>query len=239
MEQFGTFGQWVDGYEVDRLGVHRLTVAQKYASFDSLFTLPKKDGSRLPISGSIPWARTTLSPESDSGAGVIRWFYEGVPNEELAEVPEVYEFEGSFNQEPITSHPKIQQLLRQYRGRLDGGGVVWPAKVSGGAGGGLSRTVGTTAQNPLYGVDSYLAFGAIWRRTKVYDKGQIPPSILDGLGLIFENPPGDPETPPRRNWLKLGPQSRERGNVTEITDSYLLSGIGGWLPQIYDGSDLS
>lgn len=236
MELFGEYTPWVSSYEVDRLGVHRVVVSKKYAD---ILLEQKRDGGRIAVG--VPWVRTTVDPEEGGGNGVINWFHEGVPKEELSGTPEVFEFEGSFNQQPITAHPNIQTLIRNYRGRIEDGRIVWPARIgssasSGGLGGSRQTQLAT---NPLFGVEDYLALGAVWKQSKVYDAEALPDDLLEGVGLIFENPPGNPNTPRNRNWLKMAPLGRTRGNVTEVTNAYLLSGFGGWLPAIYDGSDLA
>jgi hypothetical protein len=46
---------------------------------------------------------------------------------------------------PITSHPDIENLLKTYGGVLKGDRVEWPTTIP-----------GSTARNPMYGVDSFI-----------------------------------------------------------------------------------
>ena len=236
MEYFGEFTPWLSNWIEDRLGCHRATISCRWNS-------GKPNRSTAVDLGTFtdgvvfPYVRSEHNGD-EGGQGITNHYFEGVP----AEIPDrvSYEFQGSFNQEPITSHPKIGELLKKYKGRLEDGEILWAEKDPTQQ----SKRKGTNRKgavvegiNPMYGVQAYLAIGAVWTVTRLYSNSSIPSSILGGIGTI-KTPPGAPPTPAGRNWLKMSPVGRTRGNVLEVADCYMLSGIGGWLAPVYDGSDI-
>ena len=71
----------------------------------------------------------------------------------------------------------------------------------------------------------------------------IPSGILRGIGTIVDKPPGIeqfklPGAAKKRNWLKLAPKIKRRGNAVEITEEYMLSGPNGWLRDVYGQAQL-
>lgn len=226
----GSFPHYLESWEVDRLAVHRIVIARRWVERpDSTI-----DPSVLPVSG-IPFVRFHVTPEDGGGHGISRWYFEGAPPQSsLTEAVYGFEFEGTFSQEPITSHPRWQALKERYGGRLEGGEVKFPETLPQELQGkGLSKVKLKTGEekNPLYGVETYLSLGAVWSVTRAYRT--IPDNLLEGVGCVVKNPPGNPPTPEGRNWLKMAPTGRRRGNVAEITHRYMLSGIGGWVEDIY------
>ena len=69
----------------------------------------------------------------------------------------------------------------------------------------------------------------------------MPSSIFHAIGTV-QSPPqiGKFNLPGlgQRNWLKLAPKVRMRGNTIEITMEYMLSGPLGWFPEIYSTGQL-
>ena len=47
-----------------------------------------------------------------------------------------------------------------------------------------------------------------------------------------------PSAAKKRNWLKLAPKIKRRGNAAEITEEYMLSGPNGWLSDVYGQAQL-
>ena len=91
----------------------------------------------------------------------------------------------------------------------------------------------------MYGVESWLVAGAMYRVT--YVSKTVPQSIFLGIGTV-QTPPqiGKFNLPNlgKRNWLKLAPKVRMRGNSIEITLEYMLSGPLGWFTEIYSVAQL-
>jgi hypothetical protein len=91
----------------------------------------------------------------------------------------------------------------------------------------------------MYGVESWLVAGAIYRVT--FAAKTVPSSIFYGIGTT-QTPPqiGKFHMPAlgKRNWLKLAPKVRLRGNSIEITLEFMLSGPLGWFSEVYSTSQL-
>ncbi len=89
--------------------------------------------------------------------------------------------------------------------------------------------------NPVFGVTHFLSLGLIWSRTSIVKI--IPSGILNRVGCIDDPQGSAVSQPPNvswpRNWLYLAPQSRERGNVIQLTERWMLSGRKGWNGDIY------
>lgn len=152
-----------------------------------------------------------------------------------------FEIDGSMSEDPIETHPSFLGLLKSKYG--------WDqnerrfAETIGSSGGGdtaLSGEKKAGKANPLFGTDSWLAVGAIYRRT--YAARAIPPSAFFGIGTITSRPPdiGQFNMPSlgKRNWLKLAPKIVRTGNAIRISEEWMLSGPNGWLTQIYNAGQL-
>lgn len=85
----------------------------------------------------------------------------------------------------------------------------------------------------MFGVEDYFRMEGSYRFR--YAEMQLPASLLNGVGFIATNLPGQPPNfdVDRRNWLKLPPTWRRRGSVFEINEVYWLSGPGGWPEPVY------
>ena len=93
----------------------------------------------------------------------------------------------------------------------------------------------------MFGVDNWLVVGAVFRKT--YAARHIPSGILRGIGTVVDKPPGIerfkiPGTAKKRNWLKMAPKLKRKGNAVEITEEYMLSGPNGWLRDVYGQAQL-
>ena len=230
MDLYGEFTPYRISWEVDRIGVHRIVMGLQYVGIPVMDTAP--DPPR-----DILFVRAVDQPEDGGSHGVVQYYFEGATDADIDRAVPQYDFNGSYNQEPITSHPEILKLLKKYKGRLKDGRVDWPAYLTAGGGSSVALGGGGTKSsdvNPLYGVDSYLDFGAVWTETRMYK--ELPGFLWEGVGEIFANVPGGAPTPNGRNWLKLAPVGRQRGNVTEVNFPYLLSGRRGWVEPVYNGS---
>jgi hypothetical protein len=230
---YGKFEPWLEQYEVDRLGVARIVLCKQW--IETPPGISDAPVTILPIQ--IPFVLFSSGQTGPFKHGIAKWCYEG--READNELQEEYAFEGSFNQEPIQTHPDFKNLLTKYGGSEPAEGVVsWPKELPNPpTNRGFSNTSNDGQRNPMHGVDSYLALGAVW--TVTYVRKVIPTDLLDDVGCIVENPPGHPPTPQGRNWLKLAPTGRKRGNVTQISERYMLSGRSGWVSDIYKRNQYS
>jgi len=204
------------------------------------FSLPGGFGfagarGRQDASGSWNWEITceggpSISPGGSPGAGG------GV--EEMAE----YAFEPSDLELPITSHPDILKLIDTYGGRVEDGRVIFRDKVpktKEGDQAAAKDLVTKKGASPMFGVEAYTSFAGTWTKSYTLTKGDGLKDIFADVEKIVENPPmpgwitftfGN-----NRNWLKRMPSIRVKGNSLQITERYLLSGLGGHNPAVYTG----
>ena len=177
--------------------------------------------------------------QSEEGGYEVTLHFEGLESE-AQDDQTTFEFDVSMSEDPIESHPNFDAIAAKYG--WDDVERSFPksapeASESGSALGKKSKA----KTNPLYGVESYLAVGAVYRKT--YASRTIPSGVLRGIGSIVERPPGVgqfnlPSTGGKRNWLKLAPKIRRRGNSVEVTEEWMLSGPNGWNKDVYSGGQL-
>ena len=144
-----------------------------------------------------------------------------------------FTFEPGFAQVSIETHPKFQSLLETYGGTLSDGAVTWPATLSGGGNeGGLSGGGGPSEKsNPMFGVREYLRLEGTYHYRYAT---QTLNGIGAGVGQIHTSGlPGVPPIYPDRNWLKAPAVYERHGPVYVVTESYWLSGPGGWPRPVY------
>lgn len=177
--------------------------------------------------------------QSEEGGYEVTLHYEGL-EDEAKDDQTTFEFDVSMSEDPIESHPNFDAIAEKYG--WDEVEKAFPKFPPGGTsdGGALSKKT-KAKKNPLYGTESYLAVGAIFRKT--YATRTIPPGVLRGIGSIVERPPDIgqfrlPSTGSKRNWLKLAPKIRRRGNSVEVTEEWMLSGPNGWNKDIYSSGQL-
>lgn len=142
------------------------------------------------------------------------------------------EWDSSFAEEPIESHPNLLKLMETYKGTFDEAQkpkrVAWAETVTGLPGMGKKEV-----KNPMLGVQTYRVLGVVFRKT--YCSKSLPDHILEGIGRIVDNLPGGYPTPPERNWLSLPPKISQKGNVYQLVEELLLSPLKNkWLPEVHD-----
>lgn len=164
-----------------------------------------------------------------------------VPGQVVDEIAQ-YSFEPADLEVPITSHPDILKLMKIYGATIEGNHVLFPANK-------LTDTkntseavqqVKTSKASPMFGVEAYLSFQGTWTKSYTIKKG-------GGVGDIFTEVEKIVPTVPMpswinltfgkgREWLKRMPILRFAGTSLQITERYLLSGIGGHNPAVYTGN---
>lgn len=204
---------------------------------------PPDPGWGLPCVG----AQATIG---ENGLVEINFNFEGFANQNnygFAEREETIQFEmdASFADEPIETHPAFQWLKKMY-GPWKKDSRSWPEYLTDAAGGTENAyTEGSDAENqkenPLFGVSSYLAVGAVFRKS--YSSSKIPAGLFSRLGTIVQSPPGVgqfriPAQGKRHNWLKMPPKVVRRGNCVQITEEWMMSGPKGWITPIYSAGQL-
>ncbi len=208
--------------ETDRYGVLSAIVTRRRVEpSDIAITQYLLPGAEPPMP--VPCVRRSRTYKG--GFALYTYRYEGVVNDLSFEDRIFCDLEGSDNQEPIQTHPLFAAIYKKYDGKPKGNGTFdfFPLKLKDGS------------PNPLAGATSYLALGAIWSRTHVMR--ELPAGIFDNVGTIQQPQGSQVSKPPfvaaPRNWLYLAPQSRERGNVIQLTERWMLSGRKGWNPDVY------
>lgn len=164
---------------------------------------------------------------------------EGV-NFESSEAVEV-EIDGSMSGDPIQSHPNFAVLKVKFGWNTAKEEFAETLPTTSGQQTALSGSKTKSRRNPLHGEDSYLAVGAVFRVT--YTTRNPPNDVLEGIGTVVERPPGwgllNIAHPRGRNWLKLAPRVRLRGNAGSYAAEWMLSGPNGWIRDVYGAAQLA
>jgi len=154
--------------------------------------------------------------------------YEGFEDGKDESDEESIEFDPSFSEEPIESHPSFIYLKNRFGGRLDDKGKVQWNETIAPTGSALKASGSKEVKNPLFGISTYLALKSVFRRT--YTVRELPSDLLEAYGEIVESLPDGFPTPSGRNWLRLPPKVSKRGNVFQISEELILSPVGGKWP---------
>jgi hypothetical protein len=173
---------------------------------------------------------------------VVTYNYEGASggDNSFSEDEVTFELDTTMAEEPIETHPSFAALKKLYGWDQDERRFnEFLAQVP--KEGALAGTKEKGKPNPLFGVDSYLAIGCVYRKT--YAARTLPAAILRGIGTIVEKPPDIgqfhlPSSISKRNWLKLAPKISKRGSAIQISEEWMLSGPSGWKKPIYDKGQL-
>ncbi|MEI6035102.1 MAG: hypothetical protein WCS65_12595 [Verrucomicrobiae bacterium] len=147
-----------------------------------------------------------------------------------------YELDFTQAQNPIEVHPRFKALKEKYgwAERKDGS-WGFPEKVSSAKSTGSEQSVGESRDgiSALFGVTDWLDVGAVWRKNWISGDSEIPIEIFTNLGRV-DRPDGPiPVIGQGRNWIKGPVKARGRGKSWELTVEWMLSGRGGWEPEIY------
>jgi len=190
----------------------------------------------------LPYRSRAFAQEED-GTFKVTLHFEGVTNEFTPDDQEkvTFELDTSMAEDPIQTHPFFDTLKTRYGWDATKEQFSETLPETGGQQTALSGGSNKTKKNPLFGVENWLVIGAVFRKT--YAARVIPSGILRGIGTVIDRPPGIdqfriPGAAKKRNWLKLAPKIRRRGNAVEITEEYMLSGPNGWTRDVYGQSQL-
>lgn len=229
-------GQW----NVSETGIHSVSIMERFHMEAWDYEPNWKDVPEPPVSLALVKTRIDFN---EDGYGDIVWSFQGMgmggPSG-ISATQEVKQLRGNMTREPITSHPDIGQWIKDgYATGFTDGEVDWKTKDPTGK----SKRKGfdksgdkVTGINPLYGVRDYLAAGAEYTVTTAR-RGRLPSDLFTSVGRVFVAPPGMPVID-GRNWLMAGVSARQRGNSFEIRKHWLMSGIGGWIADLYKPAEL-
>jgi len=232
MKLLGQFGvPYLESWTLDQWGVANATMALKIVGAEAL--------GQYDVEGSTPRCNFTppdmlvmrkqVAPQDGGSWAIVRWFYEGLYQDTgYAE----YELETTERDVPLLAHPFIYKIMAAFQGWQDDEGLHFPRVLTGAAAKNGISSGGTPNTNPMFGVESFIDIGAVWRKVTVQKK--IP---AGSPGHVVEVPDTE-KTPPSlgsgtRNWLTMPVRSRKRGKHYEITEEWMLSGRGGWNEDIY------
>ncbi|MEQ1861998.1 MAG: hypothetical protein ABMA13_18930 [Chthoniobacteraceae bacterium] len=222
---------------ISETGIASVDVPIYVASLLEALTVLPNLGIGLPY-------RSRAFAQEDDGTFKVTLHFEGLSDDAADNEEEkvTFELDTSMAEDPIQTHPFFDKLKSRYGwdATKEQFSETLPddaqqAALSAGAQGSKAK------KNPMFGVESWLVVGAVFRKT--YAARIIPASILRGIGTIVSRPPGIeqfkiPNPARKRNWLKLAPKIKRRGNAVEITEEYMLSGPNGWLADMYGQSQL-
>ncbi len=225
----GANGGW------DRNGITRINVPVYVANLADVINLntgaiAKQLGISFPCIGA-PFQQT------EDGNYMVTCQFEGPGSSIGSDDNITFELDTTMSEDPIESHPNFAAIADKYGWNATE--KAFQINMPGTQKTTVALKNGTSldkATNPLYGVQSFLAFGCVFRKT--YASKTIPSNIFESVGSIVSAPPSIgqfalPTAPTKRNWLKMSPKLRRRGSVVEVTEEWMLSGPGGWNADVY------
>lgn len=208
-----------------------------YCAADRLSTLMPARGSAHPEYSWLTAEGARVTGE-EGGWMKIQVDYTGMlgsgTGDDEDDNPPTYTMSLALSEEPLESHPRYDTLTDDdvqdavtlaKNPATDADGKPVPADTTGWA----------VLKVELYdrirrGFDSFRDPKVTWRKDWV---SNTRPSNLNDVGNIA-TPGGSPPSPASgRNWLSAGLESRERGGVFENSETFELSGRGGWNEDIY------
>ena len=188
----------------------------------------------------LPYRSRNFSQEDDGSFKVVLHF-EGIADDNKDDDRVTFELDTSMAEDPIQTHPFFAALKSRYGWDAVKEQFAETLPEQSGQQTALSGSGKKATKNPLFGVENWLVIGAVFRKT--YAKRDIPGNLLRGIGTIVEKPPGIdqfkiPSAAKKRNWLKVAPKIKRKGNAVEITEEYMLSGPNGWIKDVYGQAQL-
>jgi hypothetical protein len=222
------------GGSVDRTGIVSVDVPMWVATLSEALSVS------APLGLGVPLVSRNFKQSEDGGYEVTLHF-EGMEGTAPKEDETTFEFDVSMSEDPIEAHPNFDAISEKYGwDEVEKAFPKFPPGTATSDGSALGKK-SKAKKNPLYGTESFLSVGAVFRKT--YASLTIPAGVLRGIGAIVERPPNIgqfqiPSTGSKRNWLKLAPKIRRRGNSVEVTEEWMLSGPNGWNSDVYSSGQL-
>jgi len=250
MSIYGTPQLLCDGDTTDKIGIRKLVLSIMWQPVGNNLNQTQIDAQK-PGVPTVSGGTLLVGTQTRRSAGAYKttWTFEGIEGDGKTVTFQDRTNSLDYNFEPGLSQVSIklwrglsgndsnayQNLLTQYQGTADinSDQIIWQPTLSGNATSiGLAGPGNTDTLNPMFGVQDWFRMEGNY--TYRYASLNIPSSLLAGSGLVASNLPGQP--PPAqdgRNWLKVPPLWRRRGLIFDISETYWLSGIGGWPAPIY------
>ncbi len=160
----------------------------------------------------------------DDGGFKVTLHFEGMTDDAKDEDQVTFELDTSMAEVPIQTHPFFDTLKTRYAWDAAKEQFAETLPESSGQQTALSGSGKKPKKNPMFGVDNWLVVGAVFRKTSA--ARNIPSGILRGIGTVVEKPPGIEQfkisgAAKKRNWLKMAPKLKRKGNAVEITEEYI------------------
>jgi hypothetical protein len=225
----------LESMETDRFGIISAVITQR-RNEDIMVSRENSDLRKIAPNWLVPLNHARRAYKD--GHAIYTFSYLGVTQEWTFDerTQTVYEFDVAMNQSPIGSHPNFQHLSRKYG--WDNQRKEFPEFIeTAPPQDGIDQEEVKQEKNPFYGVTDYLEVGGVLRVSKA--SRNLPGDVYRDIGTIIDRPADLNRVVTgsfnigNRNWLKLGPKVKRRGNVFEWSEEYLLSGPRGWEPEIY------
>jgi len=241
-------------FSTDDIGVTTWTCRYYVASKEDYHNA----GAEAPVEGLVETNRQGtdqkgLGEDGGKEGMIVTVTYEGIVDDSFAGINNArIEFDASFGEEPLEAHPDWLDIKVLFDGEHDEetGKVTFRetltdtadvTRVAGIASAyGLSATVNPSTgkkelKNPLFGEETFLSLGAVFRRT--YAVSEIPDYILNLIGTVYPKLPKEFKNLDlpggERNWMQQPFKLTRRGGAYVITDEWLQSPIGGWNEALY------
>lgn len=139
----------------------------------------------------------------------------------------------AVNQEPLDSHPNFSGTANSIVGQAcNNDGTSEDPDIIIRDSDGAFKVISNEADDvALRGVSSYLAPGAEYT-VRYADRSK--PNLQNVGKVVGSLPLNGPQVSGDFNWLLSAIDYEQRGEVYEITERYLLSGVNGWADSIYN-----
>jgi len=179
---------------------------------------------------SVTYEAQTQASTSETG-GVV-WLQKGVRG--------TFEMFCSFKNTPIGRHPRIDKLLKDFGGYIEGDTPKWPPTYRLINSKGLSE--GKPITNPMFNVENYMEATQTLRHT--YFLKEVNPGIWDNTGRIVSKlPAGIPipkgekdnngkEIP--RKWMMQAPAVSRQGEAWQVVQEYVILNAKGVADGMYE-----
>lgn len=245
---YGTPTYNIDDDITDKIGIRTLAVSLMWQPSRwpmSLVELDEESPEPPPYSGGI----MLVGKQTRRAGGALRtvWTFQGINGDgksvtfKTRDNTNDFSFSPGFAQVDLKLHPRYEELLKTYQGYPGPDGeIIWPPTLSSGAeGSGLASGSDNSSKirNPVFGIrDFFRLEGTYSVRYAAFSLAGIQGGVqqIHKTGL-----PGLAPTYPHRDWLKAPVEYQRRGPVFELTETYWLSGPGGWPVPIYGTASAS
>jgi hypothetical protein len=236
---YGTPTVAIDDDQTDRIGIRTIVLSQLWQPKGGSSS-PLQVLADIPAPPRMPGGVELIGRQTRRQGGAMRtsWTFTGVDGDgksvtfKTRDNSPDFTFEPGFAQTRIELHPRFQSLLETYAGTVSDGVVTWPATLDKGGGGtGLGGESAGEKLNPMYGVKEFLQLEGTYHFR--YATQSIN-GLGVGVGKIHKSGlPGVPPLYADRDWLKAPAVYERTGPVYVVTESYWLSGPGGWPRPVY------